>query len=156
MRGKYRDVILPMVVLRRLDVLLEPTKDAVREEVIFQQKELNQTILTPDGLMEAAGYVFYNTSRWTLKTLHASATNSAQILVSNFEEYLNGFSDNVQEIITRFNLRAQIKHMADKNVLVEVLEKFTSLDINLSPEPSISFQRKYIATIDQSRHGKCV
>lgn len=136
-RGKYRDVILPMVVLRRLDVLLEPTKEAVREEVIFQQTELNQTILTPDGLMEAAGYVFYNTSRWTLKTLHASATNSAQILVSNFEEYLNGFSDNVQEIITRFNLRAQIKHMADKNVLVEVLEKFTSLDINLSPEPSI-------------------
>lgn len=66
-RGKYRDVILPMVVLRRLDVLLEPTKEAVLEEVKFQHDEAGLTELDSAGLTEASGYVFYNTSPWTLK-----------------------------------------------------------------------------------------
>ena len=131
-RGKYRDVILPMVVLRRLDALLEETKEAVLEEVHFQREEMKLTEFDPAGLREASGYLFYNISRWTLKRLYQTATNSMQILEAHFDEYLSGFSPNVQEIIEKFNLRAQIRRMAEKNVLLEVLEKFTSPYINLT------------------------
>lgn len=132
-RGKYRDVILPMVVLRRLDALLEPTKSAVMEELTFQRDEAGFTEWDESGLKEASGYVFYNTSEWTLQRLHDTATNSQQILQTNFEDYLNGFSDNVKEIIEKFKLKSQIRHMATKDVLLDVLEKFTSSYINLTP-----------------------
>lgn len=132
-RGKYRDVILPMVVLRRIDSLLEPTKDAVMEELAFQRDEAGFTEWDENGLREASGYVFYNISEWTLQRLYNTATNSQQILLANFGEYLNGFSPNVKEIIEKFKLKAQAKHMADKNVLLDVLEKFTSPNINLTP-----------------------
>lgn len=132
-RGKYRDVILPMVVLRRLDALLEPTKDAVMEELAFQRDEAGFTEWDEAGLRDASGYVFYNTSEWTLQRLHDTATNSQQILLTNFEDYLNGFSPNVKEIIDKFKLKSQIRHMAAKDVLLDVLEKFTSSHINLTP-----------------------
>lgn len=132
-RGKYRDVILPMVVLRRLDALLEPTKDAVMEELAFQRDEAGFTEWDENGLREASGYVFYNVSEWTLQRLHNTATNSQQLLQANFEDYLNGFSSNVKEIIEKFKLKSQIRHMAAKDVLLNVLEKFTSPDINLTP-----------------------
>ncbi len=132
-RGKYRDVILPMVVLRRLDVLLEPTKDDVMEEVRFQKEEAEFTELDDLGLQQASKFVFYNTSKWTLQRLQNTATNSQQILQVNFQEYLNGFSSNVKEIVDKFKLSSQIKHMADKDVLMDVLEKFTSSYINLTP-----------------------
>ena len=132
-RGKYRDVILPMVVLRRLDALLEPSKEKVLEEVAFQKKEAKMTEFDPKGLQQESGYVFYNTSVWTLQKLHDTATNSQQILQANFEDYLNGFSDNVKEIIDKFKLRSQVAHMANKDVLLDVLEKFTSPNINLTP-----------------------
>jgi len=132
-RGKYRDVILPMVVLRRLDALLEPTKDAVMEELAFQRDEAGFTEWDENGLRAASGYVFYNTSPWTLQRLHDTATNSQQLLQANFEDYLNGFSSNVKEIIEKFKLRSQVRHMATKDVLLDVLEKFTSPDINLTP-----------------------
>jgi len=131
-RGKYRDVILPMVVLRRLDALLEPTKEAVLDEVKFQREEVGLTEYEADGLKDASGYVFYNISPWTLQRLYDTSTNSQQMLEANFGEYLDGFSNNVKEIITKFKLRAQIKHMAEKDVLSEVLEKFTSPYINLT------------------------
>ncbi len=134
-RGKYRDVILPMVVLRRLDVLLEPTKEKVLEEVAFQRKELG--IVDNDwdlaGMRSASGMLFFNTSEWTLKRLFQTATNSQQQLEANFQDYLLGFSPNVREIIEKFNLAAQIRHMATKDVLLDVLEKFTSPHINLTP-----------------------
>jgi len=136
-RGKYRDVILPMVVLRRLDALLEPTKEAVLEELKFQKEEAGFTELDDMGLRDASGYVFYNTSKWTLQKLYDTATNSAQILEANFTEYLNGFSSNVIEIIEKFKLKAQIKHMADKDVLLDVLEKFTSPYINLTDKEAL-------------------
>ena len=132
-RGKYRDVILPMVVLRRLDALLEPSKDAVMEELTFQRDDAGFTEWDEKGLQDASGYVFYNTSPWTLQRLYDTATNSQQILQANFEEYLNGFSPNVKEIIDKFNLKSQIGHMASKDVLLDVLEKFTSPYINLTP-----------------------
>jgi type I restriction enzyme M protein len=132
-RGKYRDVILPMIVLRRLDALLEPTKDAVLEELAFQRDEAKFTEWDESGLRDASGYVFYNTSKWTLQKIKDTATNSTQILQGNFEDYLNGFSPNVKEIIEKFKLRSQVAHMASKDVLLDVLEKFTSSNINLTP-----------------------
>ncbi|MCG3686841.1 type I restriction-modification system subunit M [Aliarcobacter butzleri] len=136
-RGKYRDVILPMVVLRRLDALLEPTKESVLEEVKFQIEEAKFTELDEMGLQDASRYVFYNTSKWTLQKLFDTATNSSQMLEANFTEYLNGFSKNVQEIIEKFKLKSQIKHMADKDVLLNVLEKFTSSYINLTDKEAL-------------------
>lgn len=132
-RGKYRDVILPMVVLRRLDALLEPTKEAVMEELAFQKDEAKFTEWDENGLRQASGYVFYNISQWTLQRLHDTATNNQQILQANVEDYLNGFSNNVKEIIEKFKLKAQVRHMASKDVLLNVLEKFTSPYINLTP-----------------------
>jgi type I restriction enzyme M protein len=132
-RGKYRDVILPMVVLRRLDALLEPTKAAVLEELVFQKDEAKFTEWDENGLRQASGYVFYNTSEWTLQRLHDTATNNQQILLANVEDYLDGFSKNVKEIIEKFKLKSQVRHMASKDVLLNVLEKFTSPYINLTP-----------------------
>ncbi|MCF8332698.1 MAG: type I restriction-modification system subunit M [Bacteroidales bacterium] len=132
-RGKYRDVILPMVVLRRLDALLEHTKDEVMKELDFQKNEIG---LTEWGdlkeLRDASGYSFYNTSDWTLQKLYDTATNNQQILLANFEDYLNGFSDNVKDILSKFDLKSKVRHMANKDVLLDVLEKFTSPDINLT------------------------
>ena len=122
-----------MIVLRRLDALLEPTKKAVLEELAFQRDEAKFTEWDETGLKSASTYVFYNTSKWTLQQIKDTATNSTQILQANFEDYLNGFSSNVKEIIDKFNLRSQVSHMASKDVLLDVLEKFTSSYINLTP-----------------------
>lgn len=132
-RGKYRDVILPMVVLRRLDSLLEPTKEAVLEEVRYQKSEMEVVELDDAPLRDASGYVFFNTSQWTLKRLHGTATNNQQILLANIEDYLDGFSDNVKEIVGCFKLLEQMRHMAEKQVLLDVIEKFISPYVNLTP-----------------------
>jgi type I restriction enzyme M protein len=129
-RGKYRDVILPMFVLRRLDCLLEPSKEAVLEEVRFQREDVQLVDLDPTGLREASGYVFYNTSRFTLKTLLGNPSQ----LEANLTNYLNGFSDNVKEIIEKFDLRNQVRKMVQSDVLHDVIEKFVSDEINLSPD----------------------
>ena len=100
-RGKYRDVILPMFVLRRLDCLLEETKENVLEEVRFQREEAKFTTLDSDALKVASGYVFYNISDWTLTKLVTTATNNRQILEENFKAYLDGFSDNVKSLDSR-------------------------------------------------------
>lgn len=128
-RGKYRDVILPMFVLRRLDCLLEPSKQAVLEEVRFQREDAEMADLDPHGLREASGYVFYNTSRFTLKSLLGNPSQ----LEANLKNYLDGFSDNVKEIVEKFDLRNQIRKMAQSDVLHDVIEKFVSEEINLSP-----------------------
>lgn len=131
-RGKYRDVILPMVVLRRLDALLEATKEEVLEELRYQRDEAILTELDNNALEYASTYKFYNISNWTLQKLYSTATNSPSLLEANFTEYLNGFSENVKEIIDKFKLKAQIKHMISKDILLDVLEKFTSPYINLT------------------------
>lgn len=128
-RGKYRDVILPMFVLRRLDCLLEPTKEAVLEEVRFQREDAAMADLDPHGLREASGYVFYNTSRFTLKSLLGNPSQ----LEANLKHYLDGFSDNVKEIVEKFDLRNQIRKMVQSDVLHDVIEKFVADEINLSP-----------------------
>lgn len=126
-RGKYRDVILPMTVLRRLDVLLEPTKDEVLEMKAFCDKEGIDERDAP--LQQASGYPFYNTSRFTLRKLLDSPTN----IRANLEAYLNGFSKNVQEIITKFKFHNQLDTLEEADVLFILVERFLSLEINLSP-----------------------
>lgn len=132
-RGKYRDVILPMIVLRRLDALVEDSKEKVLEEAEFQKNELELTEWDEKGMQDASGYVFFNTSKWTMQKLKDTASNNQQLLLANFQEYIDGFSNNVKEIIEKFKLTSQIRHMASKDVLLDVLEKFTSPNINLTP-----------------------
>lgn len=127
-RGKYRDVILPMFVLRRIDCLLEDSKDTVLEEVRFQKEEADMAELDPAGLRDASGQVFYNTSKFTLKSLLGNPSQ----LQANFNIYLDGYSPNMKEIIDKFDLRNQIRKMADADALHGVIEKFVSPSINLS------------------------
>ena len=130
-RGKYRDVILPMTVLRRLDVVLEPTK----RPVLDMKTSLDQAgIANQDqALRQAAGQAFYNTSQFTLRDLKSRA--SQQQLKSDFEAYLDGFSPNVQDILENFEFRNQIPRLSKADALGTLIEKFLSPDINLSPNP---------------------
>jgi len=130
-RGKYRDVILPLTVLRRLDAVLEPTKHAVLE----RKKLLDQANVThQDGALQAAaGQAFYNVSGFTLSTLKASA--AGQRLREDFIAWLDGFSPNVQDILTRFNFRNQIQKLVDAHILGYLIEDFLDPEINLSPLP---------------------
>ena len=130
-RGKYRDVILPMTVIRRLDAMLEDTKPAVLE----MKKRLDEAKIDNQwpALCNAAGQAFCNASPFLLKDLTSRAKK--QTLKADFEAYLDGFSPNVQEILEKFKFRNQIQTMIDADILGSVIEKFVSSDINLSPAP---------------------
>ncbi len=130
-RGRYRDVILPMVVLRRLDAVLEPTKDAVKR---MQEALDNSGITNQDAaLRQASDQAFHNTSAFTLRDLRSRA-NRAQ-LKADFEAYLDGFSPNVQEILDSFEFRNQIPRLSKADALGTLIEKLLDLQINLSPNP---------------------
>jgi len=137
-RGKYRDVILPMVVVRRLDGLLEPTKPAV----LHIKSTLDQAGITNQDapLRQAAGQAFYNTSPFTLRDLRARA--KAQQVKADFEAYLNGFSPNVQEILDKFKFRNQIPTLVEADILGSLIEKFLDNSINLSPKPVLDADGK--------------
>ena len=130
-RGKYRDVILPMTVLRRLDAVLVDSKPNVLE----MKAVLDQTgVVEQDAaLRQAAGQAFYNTSKFTLRDLRARA--SRQQLRADFEAYLDGFSPNVQDILENFEFRNQIPRLSKADALGTLIEKLTSPDVNLSPAP---------------------
>lgn len=130
-RGKYRDVILPMTVIRRLDALLEPTKEAV----LKMKEQLDTAGIANQNapLCQASGQAFYNTSPFTLRDLKARA--KSQQLKSDFEAYLDGFSPNVQEILDKFKFRHQIAHMVESDILGHIIEKFLDTSINLSSKP---------------------
>ena len=130
-RGKYRDVILPMTVLRRLDAVLEPTKAAVLEmkAALDKEKITNQD----DALRSASGHAFYNTSPFLLRDLKSRKTQ--QTLKDDFIDYLDGFSPNVQDIIKNFEFRNQIGKLVESDGLGQLIEKFLDKDINLSPRP---------------------
>jgi type I restriction enzyme M protein len=128
-RGKYRDVILPMTVIRRLDSLLEPTKEAVLKthdwmntQKIFQQEA---------GLKKTAGYAFYNTSRFTLRRLLDEPSN----IRANFENYIDGFSENVRDIIAKFKVRSYLDTLDEHGLIFPLVQRFVSKDINLGPDP---------------------
>lgn len=130
-RGKYRDVILPMTVIRRLDAMLEETK----ENVLIMKKQLDAAHIDNQwpALCNAAGQAFCNASPFLLKDL--TSRGKKQTLEADFKAYLDGFSPNVQEILDKFKFRDQIRTMVDADILGAVIEKFTSSDINLSPKP---------------------
>ncbi|GGK13760.1 type I restriction-modification system subunit M [Luteimonas terricola] len=130
-RGKYRDVILPMTVLRRLDAVLEPSKQVVLEMKAALDREgiANQD----DALRTAAGQAFYNTSPFRLRDLKSRATR--QTLRDDFEAYLDGFSPNVQDILDNFEFRHQIPRLSRADALGSLIEKFLDKDVNLGPQP---------------------
>lgn len=130
-RGKYRDVILPMTVIRRLDALLEDSK----ESVLDMKKKLDAAKIDNQwpALCNAAGQAFCNASPFRLRDLTSRAKK--QTLKTDFEAYLDGFSPNVQEILEKFKFRNQIDTMVEADILGTVIEKFISPDINLSPNP---------------------
>jgi type I restriction enzyme M protein len=133
-RGKYRDVILPMTVLRRIDSLLESTKQAVLDMKASLDKA--GIVHQDQALRQAAGQAFYNTSKFTLRDLKARA--SQQQLKADFEAYLDGFSPNVQDIFEKFEFRNQIPRLSKADALGTLIEKFLSPDINLSPTPVLN------------------
>lgn len=133
-RGKYRDVILPMMVLRRLDAVLEPTKQAVLDmKKLLDEKGIVQQ---EGALRGAAGQAFYNTSVFSLRDL--KAIGSTQRLKADFEAYLDGFSPNVQEIFDNFEFRHQIPKLSKADVLGTLIEKFMDPAVNISPKPVLN------------------
>lgn len=129
-KGKYKDVILPMIVIRRLDLLLEPTK----EQVLKTFEEYKDKLQNLDSLLtnqkHGSGLAFYNTSKYTLKKL----LDEPKKLRSNFENYLNGFSDNVQDIIKQFKFRNEIETLDEADILFSLIEKFCSPKVELHPD----------------------
>ena len=130
-RGKYRDVILPMTVIRRLDAVLEPSKDSV----LKMKEQLDKAgIANQDSaLCQASGEAFYNTSMFRLRDLASRA--SRQQLKADFEAYLDGFSPNVQEVLDKFKFRNQIPTLVEADTLGYLFEKFLDPTVNLSPNP---------------------
>ena len=130
-RGKYRDVILPMTVIRRLDAVLEPTK----EDVLRMKAQLDAAgVANQDAaLRRASGEAFYNASPFRLRDL--TSLGKQQQLRADFEAYLDGFSPNVQEVLEKFEFRNQVPRLVETHALGFLLEKFLDSSINLSPRP---------------------
>ena len=131
LRGQYRDVILPMVVLRRLDALLEPTKNEVDQEV-KEQQEMQLGTLDEDAIKDITGLSYFNTSKWTLNRLKSQATNNNDLLYDNFVEYLNGYSENVRDVLRNFDYYNKAKKLADNDRLLAIIERITDPRINLT------------------------
>ncbi len=130
-RGKYRDVILPMTVLRRLDAVLEGSKQAVLD--MKASLDAAGVVEQDPALRQAAGQAFYNTSKFTLRDLRARANR--QRLTADFEAWLDGFSPNVQDILESFEFRNQIPRLSRADALGTLIEKLASPHVNLSPAP---------------------
>ena len=130
-RGKYRDIILPFTVLRRLDALLVPTKEKVLQAVEFMKKN---KIDDRNALKSITKYPFWNTSPFTYDSL----LNDADNIDSNLEIYLDGFSPNIQNIISKFKLRNQLETIKEAEITYLLIEKFASSEINLSPVEVLS------------------
>lgn len=138
-RGKYRDVILPMTVIRRFDTIIEKEKAnimKVKETAEQEGWDVEKTLAT------AVNLPFYNTSQFQLKDLKHETNR--QNLKKNFEEYLNGFSENVKEILQKFDFNNQLTKMTDAGILGSVIEKFTSSELNLSPYDEVNSQGEVI------------
>lgn len=138
-RGKYRDVILPMTVIRRFDTIIEKEKAnimKVKETAEQEGWDVEKTLAT------AVNLPFYNTSQFQLKDLKHETNR--QNLKKNFEEYLNGFSENVKEILQKFDFNNQLIKMTEAGILGSVIEKFTSSELNLSPYDELNSQGEVI------------
>ena len=149
-RGKYRDVILPMTVIRRLDAVLEPTKQKVLEEKKFLDEAgiADQT----GPLQLAAGQQFFNASPFTLRDLRN--VNNRQQLRANFEAYLDGFSPNVQDILEKFEFSNQVARLSNSGALDALIEQFPLSQGEPRSQPSPGRRGRGQATrAGQPRHG---
>mgnify|MGYP003615678325 FL=1 len=130
LENQYQDVILPMTVLRRLDLALEPSK----EKVFKTYEDFKGKIDNLSGLLTSeqhgTGLAFYNTSQYTMKKLLADPKN----INTNFLDYLNGFSENVQDIISKFKFRNQLETFENTGITFSLLEKFCNPKLELSPD----------------------
>lgn len=137
---EYGKVILPMTVLKRFDDALAPTKDAV----VAMGKKLAEMKVegeARDGILcKTSGYSFYNTSEFDFKKLIAEPDD----IESNFENYLQGFSSNVKDIISKFNFTDQVRTMTNGNVLFVVIQEFVSAKGDMSPNKITSADMGYI------------
>ncbi|MGY6273926.1 type I restriction-modification system subunit M [Methylomonas sp. MgM2] len=140
-RNEYRKVILPLTVLRRFDCLLEPTKDKAFEE--FQSLKTKPERVVQARLQAITGHRFYNLSRMQFdKNAAHSLLNDPNNLAPNLNSYINGFSPNVRAIMEKFKFSEQIVHMAEKNILFEVVKAFAAID--LSPQRVDNVQMGYV------------
>ena len=152
-RGKYRDVILPMTVIRRLDAVLEGSK----QQVLNTKKSLDEAGITAQDaqdlpLQHASGMPFYNTSKYMLKDLRNRADPNR--LRADFEDYLDGFSPNVRnDILDNFRFRNEIEYLVSGDMLGSLIERFLSPDINLSPHPVPDGQGGEIPGLDNHAMG---
>ena len=134
-KGKYKEIIMPMLVLRRLDILLEPTKEQVLErKTLFEQQNLPEASRN-ELLKSITRLPYFNVSPYTMKSLRGEP-NSARLL-QNFRAYLNGFSDDVQDIIGKFDLMHHAEKLNEVGRLGAIIEKFTDERINLGITPVV-------------------
>lgn len=133
---EYGDVILPLTVIRRFDCILLDTKDAV----LKKYEEVKNLPMKDVLLRKASGYEFYNTSKYTFERL----LDDPDHIEENFRDYLNGFSENVQDIIEKFKFDGHITTMANKGILFIVLKEFTTEKGNLHPDEISNLEMGYI------------
>ncbi len=130
-RGRYRNIILPFTVIRRIDALLEPTKQDVLETYnLLKESGIDEVSL---ALEDDTGYPFYNTSPFTMRDLLDDPDN----IDANFRLYLDGFDPFIKKIISKFKIRNELETLEEADLTYHLVEKFTSKKINLSPEPAI-------------------
>ena len=132
-RGKYRDVIIPMTIIRRFDSIIEPHKNKMLEYKTMAEDNKLDVEETLNTMVELP---FYNISNFNLQDLKHETNR--QNLKKNFEEYLNGFSDNIKDILEKFDFNSQIRKMTNAGILGSVIEKFTSKEMNLSPYDEVN------------------
>ena len=132
-RGKYRDVIIPMTIIRRFDSIIEPHKNKMLEYKTMAEDNKLDVEETLNTMLELQ---FYNISNFNLQDLKHETNR--QNLKKNFEEYLNGFSDNIKDILEKFDFNSQIRKMTNAGILGSVIEKFTSKEMNLSPYDEVN------------------
>jgi len=137
-RNEYRKVILPLTVLRRFDCILAPTKQTVLDE-FNRLKDKSENIVNA-SLREITKVPFYNLSKFTFEKL----LDDPNQIAPNLNSYINAFSPNVRQIFERFEFGIQISKMNEKNLLFEVIKKFTAPDIDLSPANIDNMQMGYV------------
>src|SRR5579883_1370538 len=128
-RGKYQDVILPFTVLRRIDCVLDETREKVREA----NARFGSTLTDPTPqLRKAAGHSFYNTSLYSFSRLLEDYPN----LASNLRAYISGFSQNMREVIEKFDFENTIKRLDEEGLLFQVMERFARIDLHPDKVPN--------------------
>lgn len=133
---EYGEVILPLTVIRRFDCILADTKNVVLEKY----DEVKSLPMRDVLLRKVSGYEFYNTSKYTFEKLLEDPDN----IEENFHNYLNGFSENVRDIIEKFKFDGHIDTMANKGILYIVIKEFTSTRANLHPDVISNLEMGYI------------